>query len=436
MANGKKWCCISCQTKFYDLGSLFAVCPKCGTDQTKGSRVTNRSNLSEPKPKKRTDPEINSRMNTERVIQIICGDERTTGNFIQTMHTFLTGRVVFPFASSWRNIQIKKEGDRRGGAKKHLNLSTVDYTKLLDQYIRPKIDKQIMNTREEKDEAQRKLDNLYWGHLIIDEGQDFPKDLYSFLYDVMDLFMNNDLRRREMSITVFADEHQRLEQSSNSTIEEIEAALEIPKVHTYKLEHNYRNTKQIYDFALEVSAEITPDKCTITNRKKGDLPKIYLTNQQNDLKANGVLFERLVNQIINIGAGNSIGIITCNSDHREDLYTRLLNTDDIIDEFKVQTYDSEEENSEEGMSFGEGESVISVLHSKSCKGLEFDHVFLWRLDAMDISNAQQYNLDNTLYVMICRARTDVVLFLKTGSKLLEERLKVCINKKLCEYRQL
>jgi hypothetical protein len=30
---GKKYTCYSCHTKFYDLGKLVPVCPKCGADQ-------------------------------------------------------------------------------------------------------------------------------------------------------------------------------------------------------------------------------------------------------------------------------------------------------------------------------------------------------------------------------------------------------------------
>lgn len=431
-----------CGTDFYDGNQPTAVCPSCKRANVSllvKSKQSTASNTNS-KPKQGKEPEINSRMTTEQVIRIICDDQRPTGNFIQTMGTFFTGRVVIPFAKDWKNIKISKNEDWQMRRKRvdYLDFSNVDYNKLLNRYIRPKIDIKNIGTKEGKEKAQKKLDRLYWGHLVIDEGQDFPPDLYLFLYNVMDLFLMNDTKRRNMSISIFADEHQRLEQSSNSTIKDIREALEVPRTHIYKLEDNYRNTKQIYDFAIEFSGQITSDECKITNKKKGDLPRVYLTDEQNNTRAHDILFERLANQIINIGSGNSIGIITCDSNHRLDLFEDLQNQDDITDNFTIQTYssDPEEEHSERTMIFGEGESVISVLHSKSCKGLEFDHVFLWRLDAMDTSSAQQLNLDNTLYVMICRARRDVILFLKSGSILLKQRLQTCIDKKLCEFKRL
>ena len=425
-----------CGTDFYDGNQLTAVCPSCKKANVSLIMKSKQSTASNTNSKQGKEPEINSRMTTEQVIRIICDDQRPTGNFIQTMHTFLTGRVIIPFAKDWKNIRILNDEDKQRRWKSTFDLSNVDYNKLLNKYIEPKIDIKNIGTKEGKEKAQKKLDRLYWGHLVIDEGQDFPPDLYLFLYNVMDLFLMNDTKRRNMSISIFADEHQRLEQSSNSTIKDIREALEVPRTHIYKLEDNYRNTKQIYDFAIEFSGQITSDECKITNKKKGDLPRVYLTDDQNKTRAHDILFERLANQIINIGSGNSIGIITCDSNHRLDLLEDLQNQDDITDNFTIQTYDSGEKDSERTMIFGEGESVISVLHSKSCKGLEFDHVFLWRLDAMDTSNAQQFNLDNTLYVMICRARRDVILFLKRGSRLLEQRLQTCIDKKLCEFERL
>lgn len=426
-----------CGTDFYDGNQSTAVCPSCKKKANVSLIIKSKqSTASNTNSKQGKEPEINSRMTTEQVIRIICDDQRPTGNFIQTMHTFLTGRVIKPFASEWENISILNDEDKKRRRKSTFDLSNVDYNKLLNKYIEPKIDIKNIGTKEGKEKAQEKLDRLYWGHLVIDEGQDFPPDLYLFLYNVMDLFLMNDTKRRNMSISIFADEHQRLEQSSNSTIKDIREALEVPRTHIYKLEDNYRNTKQIYDFAIEFSGQITSDECKITNKKKGDLPRVYLTDDQNKTRAHDILFERLANQIINIGSGNSIGIITCDSNDRLTLLEDLQNQDDITDNFTIQTYDSEEKDSEHTMIFGEGESVISVLHSKSCKGLEFDHVFLWRLDAMDTSNAQQLNLDNTLYVMICRARRDVILFLKRGSRLLEQRLQTCIDKKLCEFERL
>ena len=49
-------------------------------------------------------------------------------------------------------------------------------------------------------------EKLHWGHLIIDEGQDFPPSMYACLYQVLKIFKNE--KESMPTLTVFADENQ------------------------------------------------------------------------------------------------------------------------------------------------------------------------------------------------------------------------------------
>ena len=95
-------------------------------------------------------------------------------------------------------------------------------------------------------------------HLVIDEGQDFPKEFYA----VMKLIADH--------ITVFADENQRIT-DQNSTIRDIQQYLLPRSVHS--LTRNYRNTLPIAEFARQFYAGLpsgTPDLPT----RRGPTPQL------------------------------------------------------------------------------------------------------------------------------------------------------------------
>ena len=64
------------------------------------------------------------------------------------------------------------------------------------------------------------IERIHWGHLIVDEGQDFPPAMYSTLKTIMSLANETS----GPAISVFADENQRLF-PQNSTLEQIRQAL-------------------------------------------------------------------------------------------------------------------------------------------------------------------------------------------------------------------
>ena len=92
-----------------------------------------------------------------------------------------------------------------------------------------------------------------WGHILIDEGQDFPKTLYGFLRVLRKVVFGVDGETGSSAITVSADDNQRLDSNSNTTIGQIKEILGVPQDRCFMLTTNYRNTKQIALFCCSIS---------------------------------------------------------------------------------------------------------------------------------------------------------------------------------------
>jgi hypothetical protein len=76
-------------------------------------------------------------------------------------------------------------------------------------------------------------------HLVIDEGQDLPKDFYRLLQQI------------DANVTVFADENQRIF-DGNSSLADIRECLGIDRshgAHELRIKQNYRNTRPVAEFA-------------------------------------------------------------------------------------------------------------------------------------------------------------------------------------------
>ncbi|MGL5336574.1 MAG: AAA family ATPase, partial [Enterovibrio sp.] len=110
-----------------------------------------------------------------------------------------------------------------------------------------------------------------WGHLIIDEAQDFEPEFYSFLRMVAMQLDNG-------ALTILADENQRLEEQRHSSLEDIRRALKLNNKSNreFKLTKNFRNTKQIANVArhfyvgLETGIPELPDR-------EGNKPALIIT---------------------------------------------------------------------------------------------------------------------------------------------------------------
>lgn len=243
---------------------------------------------------------------------------------------------------------------------------------------------------------------VQWGHLLIDEAQDFAEGMYEFLYFLKKLiFSKSSIGVKKTSLTIFADENQRLYRKHNSSIAQIKKALDIPDKDDYKLTRNYRNTRPVAQLAaffftgLKTGIPKLPEKT-------GDLPVLVACTSVG----------KGVNYIYTFAKNNSqyeIGIFVKNDSLREEYYDKLSEKCKKEPLLKVQTYSSSNSPNEVNHLMFDSEAVISVLNKQSCKGLEFDAVFIPELQAYSLSSDDKDQFMMDMYVMISRARSRVFL---------------------------
>jgi DNA helicase-2/ATP-dependent DNA helicase PcrA len=235
-----------------------------------------------------------------------------------------------------------------------------------------------------------------WPFLIIDEGQDMPPDFYLALANLG--FEN---------FYVVADQNQQIVTGQNSTRQDIQNSLSIDLNNVIELQDNYRNTHPIARLAREF---YTGDPAS----PPPDLPNRHSTLRPLLYEYRDAQFQQIIERILkNADAkpNKLYGVITPNNEVR-DKYYRAFNTSKIkLDngQPRVETY-ANKAGVIANLSFNEG--GIMVINAQSCKGLEFDTVFLadinqFRFDATNPDQAKRL-----FYVMVARAKEQIVMLKK------------------------
>ncbi len=237
----------------------------------------------------------------------------------------------------------------------------------------------------------RKLKNAIaqFGHLIVDEGQDFA----SGFYDLASCILLAG-KGQSVSLAVFADENQRISQDRNSTIAQIERSLLIRKEHHYRLTRNYRNTKEIAAAAACFYAGL-PGGIPQLPETSGPKPKVTKTADISDSVA----------QIVKFVVSNDdleVAVFLPNKNLRKKYVNRLKSQiGKQVDDVCVQVYEGD--GDAEHLSFDE-EGTVTVLCSHSAKGLEFDAVFIPELQQYMVDAGNEQATKMMLYVVSSRAR--------------------------------
>ena len=232
-----------------------------------------------------------------------------------------------------------------------------------------------------------------WGHLIIDEGQDFPPTMYQTLSMVAGAV---DDAGGSPALTVFADDNQRINGNANSTLAQIEQEMSLRKDRVYRLNKNYRNSKQIAEFARHYYVGLSSGMPEIPARVGRSVPRVILASSLE------VVRRRIATFAAN-NAGTDIGVLCPWDSDRKKVFNSLhhrLSETGIL----VQTYSSAEKKHHpaESLVFDKGGSV-TVLNFQSAKGLEFDAVFI--IDPFVAGpGAAKVQSKMQLYVMASRAR--------------------------------
>lgn len=237
-----------------------------------------------------------------------------------------------------------------------------------------------------------------WDHLVIDEGQDFPPAFYRALSRLVRVF-GSPGGGGTPSITVLADENQRLTHGVNSTIADIVRELSVPENRHFRLRENFRNSVQIAKAAASFycgspTGMPQPPK---TSRKAVELIRF------GDQKA-------LCTLIRNYATSNprhQIGVLVAEDNSARAAYFNLLST--MLVDRTVHTYESTGGRDQANKIPFDEEGVVLVLNRASCKGLEFDAVFVADLQNARVDQAAEDFFKMGMYVMCSRAREALFL---------------------------
>lgn len=239
-----------------------------------------------------------------------------------------------------------------------------------------------------------------WGHLLIDEGQDFPPAMYTSLG-----LIQSQLARQGVAtqITVFADDNQRLQADKNCRVSDIRASLFISNApdRNFILKKNFRNTRPIAEFSsyYQVGNESGVAELPAT---EGEVPQVVFAANDRDV-ADFIARKARLNPTKQVGV-----IVHGTKQVVKRTYNQLkARVGDKAGAPLVQTYLSgDDTHTDDKLDFDKG-NTITVLHAQSAKGLEFDLVFFVGMERMNLDSSGFYNERMALYVMCSRARSEL-----------------------------
>ncbi len=244
--------------------------------------------------------------------------------------------------------------------------------------------------------------SMNWGHIIIDEAQDFAPEFYAMLSACRLVKFSALPRNEQPSMTILADENQRITQD-NSTINNIKSLSQIVNESVYHLKENYRNTKQIADFANEFYVGLVSGK-TDPPERNGEKPRVTRVESMSEV------CDRVVKHV-NQHEDEEIGIFVQARSQVEEYHSELQRRFAERSQIRIQGYASGDKNelTAKNLEF-DRPGTITIVCDKSVKGLEFDTVFMPELQAMRRDESNQEIAKMQLYVCCTRARRSLRLF--------------------------
>jgi hypothetical protein len=244
-------------------------------------------------------------------------------------------------------------------------------------------------------------DCLSLGTLLIDEGQDFPAGFYRFLAFVSILGGAMQVRH-PLRCFVLADENQQITQF-NSTLEDIRQGLGVSETAQFSLVDNFRNTRQIAELAASFHAGV--GAIPLMPQRSGELP-VFL-----ECTSLAACVRRVVTWVAN-HPGKEVGVLVFRESKRVEMHERLSRELASMKgrRVTVQSYSWETRatNPIGDLVFDQGD-VVTVLNMQSCKGLEFDAVFIVDLHESVIANLGADRFRMQMFVGVSRAREWVEL---------------------------
>jgi DNA helicase-2/ATP-dependent DNA helicase PcrA len=232
--------------------------------------------------------------------------------------------------------------------------------------------------------------------LIIDEGQDMPPGFYQALAGLG--FEN---------FYVVADQNQQIVPGQNSTRQDIQNNLAIEPLKVVELQDNYRNTYPVARLAREFyTGDPASPPPELPSRPSKICPLLYDYAQD--------VFEKIIERILKNADNHPnklFGVITPDNIVRLRYYEALLASDVQLDngQPRIETYKA---GASPLLPFNEG--GIMVINAQSCKGLEFDTVFLADINQYFFDPKNPDKAKRLFYVMIARAKEHVIMLKEAG----------------------
>lgn len=244
------------------------------------------------------------------------------------------------------------------------------------------------------------------GCVLIDEGQDFPPAFYRVLRLISGIGASRGAPH-PLRCFVLADENQQLTEQ-NSTLDEICTELRIEKEHRYVLLDNFRNTKEI----AEVARQFFADVGVLPNlpKRTGPRPVLAYSSGLHDTVS------RIRTWLLN-NPDKEAAVLVFSEIERESLTEKIRGMCTGIKgrQITVQTYSyqSRKQNRAKDLVF-DAADVVTVLNMQSCKGLEFDAVFIVDPHRAQIGLYGPDRFKMQMFVAVSRSR-DWVSLLDSGS---------------------
>jgi superfamily I DNA/RNA helicase len=215
--------------------------------------------------------------------------------------------------------------------------------------------------------------------LIVDEGQDLPKEFYLLTPLIAD------------NVVVFADENQRITDWCSS-IAEIKAFGGFREVHS--LTRNYRNTREIADLAAAFYTGLSSG-VPESPQRSGQKP-VLRRHANLDAFADALRIYEQNNE------DRTIGVFVPNGK----VQRRLIRVLEDKTRNPVQSYQGGLGAKAPKLRF-DAPGII-VTHYKSAKGLEFDSVFIPELQDV-VDDLESPEIRMKFYVLVSRAREELYL---------------------------
>ena len=263
----------------------------------------------------------------------------------------------------------------------------------------------------------RPLDLAYAPWLVIDEGQDMPPQFYRMLV--------------EFGYTRFfvaADQNQQITEQHSSR-RDIETELDIDTADVIILKFNYRNSTPVAELAraFHTGDPANPPPDPPLDRP-GPVPLLlsYAPERFPDICG------RIV-KLVDRNPRGLVGVIAPDNETRERYLVQLRRVDGAGLDHGAPVIEPFHGSHRPDVRFDEG--GILVINAQACKGLEFDVVVLADIDRHHVSPTDLDAVRKRFYVMVARAREQVILLKQRGvnsriDEILPDKPKVLQRKDL------